>query len=62
VKREDEKPDDTIKETATAETKRNADSAEIKVVNFIIQGEAPASCYFFPRLQQSILRRRRRFG
>jgi hypothetical protein len=35
---------------------------EKKTQNFISQGTASASCCFLPRLLQSILRRRRRFG
>ena len=42
--------------------KRNAISTGAKIPNFISQGSAAANCCFLPRLLQSILRRRRRFG
>ena len=44
------------------QTRQNAISAGAKIPNFISQGSDTASCCFLPRLLQSILRRRRRFG
>jgi hypothetical protein len=42
--------------------KRNAISAGTKILNFNSRGKASASCCFLPRLPQSILLRRHRFG
>jgi hypothetical protein len=52
----------TRQRSRTTIKKETKNQQETKPQNFISQGTAPASCCFLPRLLQSILRRRRRFG
>ncbi len=69
---ETKRQDETNKKSSTAkeakiksmrqQTRQATNSAGTKIPNFISQGSDTASCSFLPRLPQSILRRRRRFG